>query len=76
MHHHFTWSIDSGDKCPKCGGETTLICAGSEWSVHSEEPAYRRDGCYDVRINAEVTGHFCIPCRLLVSLSMNQTTRE
>ena len=65
---HITWSIERNDACPTCGSPTVLVSAPTEWAIDEED---RTADSYAVEVSEEVTGHYCLACCKLVSLSLN-----
>jgi hypothetical protein len=74
---HITWSIEKGDRCPGCEGETVLLVAISEMRIAEGDEDTFQDKFYQnnpdgfVEVPEEISGHFCPGCQRLVSLSMN-----
>lgn len=73
---HLTWSAESPrGKCPHCNSTTLLAIAPRCWDIDCDSAAAagREYAFYEgVEIDAEITGHWCDECRLLVSVSVNQ----
>lgn len=78
---HLTWSREADNgKCPECGKPTVLIVADS-WHVdeesavaagHSDDEA--EDLAFEfLEVRGEITGHYCLNCERLCSLSLNTT---
>lgn len=66
MKTHFTWSIENNDRCPTCKRKTILITAPGAWT-----PADYKNLPDYIEVDEEISGHFCMECRQLVSLSLN-----
>lgn len=75
MRTHVTWSIDEANRCPSCGEKTALIIAPPYWRTDSEafESGERAPKNFpeEVEVHDEITGHYCMECERLVSLSLN-----
>lgn len=76
---HLTWSRESdGGKCPECGKTTVLIVADT-WHVDEESAVaagHSEDEAEDLvleslEVHEEITGHYCLNCERLCSLSFN-----
>jgi hypothetical protein len=70
MTTHLTWSIENdADIHKECGGKIVLVTAFHQMVVHSEDPEFKDVDM--VEVDEEISGHFCMGCRTLVSLSLN-----
>lgn len=68
MKTHFTWSIEKNDSCPLCGSAPVLITSAA-WEVDYEDVGEGEDST--VEVYEEVSGHYCLKCKVLISLSLN-----
>jgi len=66
---HFTWSIEKANRCPACGGATVLITAPECWLVDEEDRTEENEE--GVSVSDEISGHYCMACSALASLSLN-----
>ena len=64
---------ETNGKCDTCGEETVLVLCGPHWEVDQESsPDIDRDEEGEVVIGDELTGHYCVKCGRLTSISFNQ----
>lgn len=76
---HLTWSTEvERGRCPTCEGCTILIVSDAEWKADEEsvnvaigEEAYHDSLCDGVNLSEEISGHYCVTCDKLTSLSLN-----
>jgi hypothetical protein len=75
---HFTWSIERGDKCPRCGSLTLLVLAPLVWRTDPEANAEymkkkrtKEEPTEEPEIIEDISGHWCPKCWALASLSFN-----
>lgn len=68
MRTHFTWCLEQCDQCcPTCKSKTVLVSPGLYWHVDYEADPEENE----VELREEITGHFCLKCLKLTSLSLN-----
>lgn len=68
---HMTVSDElPGGKCPVCEGKTVLVVAPTEWGTTDHDDDRTPDGF--VEVHDEITGHYCLACLHLTSLSYNR----
>ena len=66
---HLTWSDEKENDVCECGEKTILVSFGSP-SIDTEDPRCDELGEW-LEIPEELTGHFCLKCNKLTSLSLN-----
>ena len=73
VRSHFTWSIEHPiGECPFCGEKTVLLVAPGLWDAVGEAAIEAIGKEYDgVQIHEELTGHYCVTCEKLTSVSLN-----
>jgi hypothetical protein len=69
MRTHFTWSVENNGKCPECGQKTVLISVPLSWDT--DYNTRKANQPQEVEVSDEVTGHYCLKCQRLRSLSLN-----
>lgn len=67
---HLNWSIEKAGKCPDCGAKPILIVAFGHMRIVDEDDQSRLDS-ETIEVDEEISGHLCIACSKLVSLSLN-----
>jgi len=66
--------IDGYIYCGKCQTKLMLVSAHGEWKVDSEpfkDGEEKPEDCPDEVFPGEVTGHYCVTCEVLTSLTYN-----
>ena len=74
---HLTWSVEKPcGQCPTCESETILVVAFGEMKIAEGDEGTPQNETYEemggtLSVEEEISGHYCMTCCKLTSLSLN-----